>query len=490
MLPLLLLPCALGWAPAGLASFEAKLSAEQWRIPHASRPMGLTGLQLHRTWDSGGYAGIGGWGAIRGEHGGFIAMGLSGGWRFRLSEHLRLDAGAWAGGGGLTRAGVGGGLLVRPHIELAWQEPWGTLGLGISRIDSPNGTLGSTQATLSASFPWSLTKGPPTGYLATDPGPGLGWRSFTLLATAQRYAPRGQAWDREGTLVQKSLDLAGLEIRMGIGGGAFFILDASGAARGQASGYMDTLAGLGCAWPLDGAGRWALVGKFEGGPAGGGRVDTGGGMAWKAMAGLETQFVHGYQGGFSLGYIAMPSGNFKGRVCQFQVGRRLDLASPGGRAFAPGDRFDWSEWGFSPGWQSFSSPQRKEAAPQAMGLVSLQIQHDLAGPCYAIGQASFALTGQAGGFGQGMLGLGLASQPIASRGPRFMAQCTAGAGGGGGVSTGGGFLVQPMIGLEQRLTPDWGLRIMGGRCIAPRGDLNTTVLELGTIWRVKVPTKQ
>jgi len=493
MNPILALTCALSLQAQGnVATIETQVAAERWRVPQSHSTMDMAGVQLHRTWERGGYLGLGGWGAVRGEHGGFIALGLSGGWRLPLTEHLRLDTGGWLGGGGVGRAGVGGGLMLRTQAVLAWQESWGSLGLGISRVRFPNGTLASTHGTLSASFPCQLALGGATrGNLATAPGPELGWRSFTLLATAQRYQPRDRVLDQSGLALQTPIDLAGLEARLGLGERGFLLLDLSGAAGGQAGGYMDVLGGIGYAWPLDGEARYSLVGRLEGGPAGGGKVDVGGGMAWKAMAGMEVQFVSGYRAGLSLGHIATPGAGFKGTVLQLQAGRHFDLAMSGGRPIPAREPLDWSGWGLGSGWQRLSDPQRTQGA-QALpaDMVSLQILHDLGNPWFAIGQGNFALTGKAGGFGQGLLGVGLGTEALSTHGPRLQAQFLVGAAGGGGISTGGGILFQPMVGLEQLLTKDWSLRLMGGRCIAPKGDLNTHVLELSVMRRFQVPTRQ
>jgi len=94
MLRPLLLTLAAGAVLCAQATWpgETRWNAERWRLP-GNESMDLLGLQVHRTWSSGAYAGFGGWGSLRGERGGFITLGLSGGWRWPLTERLGLDAG-------------------------------------------------------------------------------------------------------------------------------------------------------------------------------------------------------------------------------------------------------------------------------------------------------------------------------------------------------------------------------------------------------------
>jgi hypothetical protein len=112
-----------------------------------------------------------------------------------------------------------------------------------------------------------------------SPGHGAGLEGFLPAFTGQRYVPTRSVRSLNGTSVTNPVDLVGLEAYLGLGEGLFALWDMSAATRGQADGYMDILMGLGYAVPLDRTGRWALLGKICGGPAGGGNLDVGGGMA-------------------------------------------------------------------------------------------------------------------------------------------------------------------------------------------------------------------
>jgi hypothetical protein len=472
---------------------ETRWTAERWKLPFANETMDLVGLQVHRTWQSGAYAGFGGWGSVRGERGGFITIGVSGGWRFPITERLALDTGLWLGGGGAGRADVGGGLMVRGHAGMSRAFDWARLGVEASRVRFPNGRVDSSQVAMTATFPFKAIVGSGRSdlpALGRTLGTELGWREFSLAFTGQRYAPTRSVRSLHGVPDTDPVELVGLEAHLGLGRGLFALWDMSAAAGGKADGYMDILMGLGYALPLDREGHWTLVSKFCGGPAGGGNLDVGGGMAWKGMLGLQLTTGTDFQFGLNAGYGLTPGGSFKGRVYQVQAGRRFALAAPGLPKAGPVDAIDFSGWSIRAGWQRLASPQRRGGAESdPIDLTSLQLTHELDEAWYFAGQGNFGLTGQAGGFAEGLLGLGWRSREFLGAGPRLLIQCMAGAAGGGGVDTAGGLLVQPTLGLEQALGKGLSLQVMTGRCIAPRGKLRTQVLDAGLDWRFGLPTR-
>lgn len=493
-------PCLLCLA-AGLAlngqeslTGETRWNAERWKLPSKGETMDMLGLQIHRTWRSGAYAGFGGWGSLRGERGGFITLGLSGGWRWPLGERLGLEAGGWFGGGGVGRASVGGGMMVRGHLGLDWDVKWARIGAQWSKLRFPNGRIDSTQASLTASIPFRGIVGPADRAGTTLAGLSsgasvLGWRGLTFALGAQRYSPTASARTLDGHADRTPVDLPGLETRLEFGGhGGFAFLDMAAAARGKADGYMDTLLGAGWAWPGDG--RVRLVAKLAGGPAGGGNLDVGGGMAWKGTLGLEADLGAGVFLAADGGYLATPGGSFRATVTRLQVGRRFEMAVVGGRKGLASDPVSYSGWSFRGGLQRMRAPQRRGgAAAEAIDLISLQATHDLAGPLFFVGQGNFGMTGHAGGFAVGVMGLGMRTPALLGSGPRLRVHALAGAAGGGGVDTGGGLFIQPMAGLEQDLGGGWSLQVLAGRSRAPKGGLNTGIVDAGLAWRFGLPVR-
>ncbi len=483
------LPC---FADGSLPQFDTRWTAEGWQMPGpGARAMGMLGLQVNRRWETGGYAGFGGWGSLTGERGGFITLGVGGGWRLPLTENLGVDTGLWVGGGGVGRASVGGGLMVRGHAGLSWETPSASYSVAWSRVRFPNGAIDSSQVGFSAAFPfrlpvWSAPAAPPLAL------PGLGhFREVAILLTSQRYQPTASVRALGGGPDRDPLDLGGLEVRLSLGSQAFVALDSAAAGRGKADGYMDVFLGLGCGVDLLDSRHLRGVAKLMVGTAGGGNLDVGGGASIKASLGLDAMLGRNALLSASAGYITMPSASFKARVLQVQAGRRFAFASPSGPA-APADwSWSWTGWSFRPSFLRMLSPQRRSGAEALpVDLVGLHFSYDLSSGFESVGQGNFATAGKAGGFAQGLLGMAWRSPALLGAGPSLRLQALAGAAGGGGVDTSGGFLLQTTAGLEQTLGGGWSLQVLGGRTRAPKGKLNTSLLEGGLAWRFKALTRQ
>ena len=483
------LPC---FSQDRLPVFETRWTAESWRMPAKDeRPMGVLGLQVNRRWDSGAYAGLGGWGSLTGEKGGFITFGFDGGWRIPITEHLGLDTGLWVGGGGAGRASVGGGLMLRGHAGLSLETQHGTYNLEWSQVRFPNGAIDTRQVALTAVFPFRLpawnAAEPPTRAL-----PDLRhFRGMSFLLTAQRYGPTQSVRALSGEPNRDPLELVGLELRLGLGKHAFVVLDSAAAARGKADGYMDVFLGLGYAVDLLDSGRLRGVAKLVAGPAGGGNLDVGGGGALKATMGLD--LVIGRDGLLSVsgGFVSTPSASFKARVFQIEAGRRFTFAHPSGTDAPSEWAWSWTGWAFRPSFLRMTAAQRRgnaEALP--IELVGLHFSYGLGAGFETLGQGNFATAGKAGGFAQGLVGLAWRSPALLGAGPRLRLQGLLGSSGGGGVATSGGLVTQPSAGLEQDLGAGWSLQVLAGRSRAPKGELDTTFVEGGLAWRFKVPTRQ
>lgn len=461
------LPCA---AQAALLDTWTTVRLERIRLP-GDESLGLVGLA--RTWDLGGFRlGPGLYGAARGSRGGFFTFGLEGSLGGRLPGPLPLagEAGLFVGGGGGASAPQGGGLMLRPHLGLAFRGPGYRVGLELDRIWFPGGRIASTQAALVLGLhtrtPWL-----PEGAGAPRGATPLAWEDRELAATFCRLEPAGQARDRSGR-PQAPLGLAGVSLATAVRGRLFSFFALEGAAAGSGSGYAQVTGGLGLRSPR--LGPLFLEARAGAGLGGGGNLDTGGGALLRADGGLGFAGPR-WAGTLSLGVLDAPAGRFRSRTVGFRLARRFSAAVPSEGGSPPRIR-DTAPWRAGAAWQVWRTVPRG-SGDGAFQLLVLRADRLLGHGLYLTGEAGSATAGGAGGFSQGLVGAGWESPPLARL--RLFAEGALGAGGGGGIPSGGGLLAALRAGGRLALPGGIGLDLAAGRVRAPRGALASPTLALG-----------
>ena len=453
--------------------------------------MGMTGgtvwwgVNEHVKW------GIATYGATRGERGGFITLGVSGELEHRWSPQwhstLGLHVGAGGGHGGQPLAG--GGLMLRTDVGLGYAtKDWGRIGAGVSHVRFPDGTISSTQPYLRYDYRFhSLLVG---GYAPLE--------SHANAPALDALAARGQSLGvvardvqmaaRPGLAKASRMQLVGVEWSTDLDDHWFLKLQADGAMGGQSSGYMQILAGGGYRLPLWQGGAVLLHAAI--GPAGGGAVETQGGLIWDTGVTLQQRISRhdslalawGKEGGVS-GPFAAHSWGLKW-VHQFSspiVGpapvRVLDLAGWDSQHL----RIRWGQHidqGSNPAW-------RNGHTDQAVHNLGAQLDYFVspaedATQWFVTGQGMAAYKGQAGAFMSGLLGMGVHR---ALTGAWFAeAQALVGAAGGGGLVTGGGLVGQYDVGLGYRLSPQWSIMTTAGRIAARQGSFQAKVWGVALVY--------
>lgn len=106
-----------------------------------------------------------------------------------------------------------------------------------------------------------------------------------------------------------------------------------------------------------------------------------------------------------------------------------------------------------------------------MGLVGAEIDHYMTEQIFWWLKAAGAFHGIPNGYMDVLGGLGY-HWTLGPQGLALVPQFGIGAGGGGDVDTGGGFLVHPLLGIEYPLTSHFATRLNGGYLWAPKGELS------------------
>lgn len=475
--------------PAALRSKPALLRATYEVLDMgASETMGLGGVHylvnLHPDW----YVGASGFGALGGERGGFFTGGFTVGTGRRIASKWLLDGGLFVGGGGGGSAAQGGGLMVRPHVGLSRAVGSVMLGAGVSHVKFPNGGIDSTQLSLSVGIPFDAYYG-----RARDAGRlvysgdlvGRKQQRAEWLVTAGVYRPAGDTETTEGEAMSSSLKRVGFEYRQHLDPHRYFFVETAGAVGGEADGFAEILGGLGYRIPL--GRRTHLSASLAAGGAGGGRVDTGGGLVAKMRAGLDFDLTPALKLALEGGRIESV-GSFSADFYGLSLGYRLGEIGMGeaGQVWQ-GGKVRLAKWRLLGTHHTSVSAARKDGRAQDLSLVGLKIEKFVADTFYLTGQAHGAYTGDAGGYAVGLIGAGW-EIPLREDGRlSFNAEFAAGAAGGGGVDVEGGAVFQPQVGLTWRLDQHLGVRVEAGRVKALDGKLDSKVVGAGLMYEFSRP---
>lgn len=418
---------------------------ERVELPGGER-MGLVGLNYVVEAAPGWWLGPALFGAATGGRGGLFTWGVEAQRQWQPAERWRVVAGLYVGGGGGASAPVGGGLMLRPHVDVLHDFGGWSLGLSLSDVRFPNGDIGSRQAGVVLAVDDVFT---PAGHSALRVD-----RLSLSVGQFRRANASGEPAESAGFVSLRS--------EHALSDRTAFTLEAGAAAQGQADGYAEFLAGVLGRWPM---GPFDLGARAALGLGGGGAVPTGGGPVAKAAALARWRFAPGgwleaeagqqraLDGGWHTPYAALTLGvDCCGAPAATDVGVAL---------------------------QHYTGAQRRDGSTRPLSATGLVLRRPLGDTFYATGQAWGAVDGGAGAYSVGLLGLG-AAWPLDTAGRwRVGAEALAGAAGGGGVSSEGGAVVQPMLWADAALARDVRLRVGAGAIRSVKGELSTPVAELG-----------
>jgi hypothetical protein len=452
--------------------------------------MGLAGahylVNIHPDW----YIGTSAFGALEGQRGGFFVGGFTAGTGVRFASKWLLDAGLFVGGGGGGAAPQGGGMMVRPHLNLSRDIGKVMVGAGVSYVSFPDGDIDSTQFMLSFGVPFDLHYG-----RAIDAGKsvqsgdlhGLRLMETEWLATVGEYHPAGDARTTAGVPMQATLERVGFEYRKHLDANRFAFIETAGAMGGQSDGFAELLAGVGYRVPL-GSERVHLSASLAVGGAGGGQVDTGGGLVAKARVGLDYTLTPAIKLGLEAGRMESV-GSFAADIYGISLGYRLGELGSGEKdqPWPSGQDMKFAKWRLVGVHHTELDAARKNGSEQDLSLVGLKIDKYLSDYFYLTGQAHGAYSGGAGGYAIGLIGAGLEFPLREDRRLRLNAEITAGAAGGGGVDVAGGAVIQPQVGLTWQINNRFAARLEAGRIHAVDGKLDSNVAGLGLIYEFSRP---
>jgi hypothetical protein len=452
----------------------------------ANEDLGLAGgTFLYETAD-GISVGPGFYGALTGDLGGFITLGLAGELKKEINDRLAVSAGLFVGAGG-GHGGhdlSGGGFMLRPHAGITLNlRDLAHVGVGISHVEFPNGSISSTQPYIALELPFEvlIDKGWPEsfhrGSVTSTRIPSSG-REISLVY--RYYQVSSNARTTTGTDQHKTIGLMGARWRKDIAKNIFLHLEAQGALQGESNGFMQILMGAG--YRLELAGRTHLVLSAGTGVGGGGAVDTGGGFLVNGELALQQYLTDALYLAVSGGYIDAPDGSFGATTAGLELGYRYNTPVVQKGTYQPSalSGYNRNLFRVRVAHQTYlkggSDDWRLHHQDESVDNLGLHLDYFPTRTFYITGQGMAAYgRGHAGAYMSGLLGAGL-HYPLGNT-PLFVdLEALAGAAGGGGLAVGGGFVWQTNAGVGIDLTDAFSLIITAGYIDAPGGDFEATVV--------------
>ena len=474
-----------------------RLTFDDVQLP-ASEKMGFLGMTLLYDMNDWLSVGAASYGALSGQRGGFITIGMASELRHALSEQVELNAGVFVGAGG-GRGGVllsGGGLMLRYHAGAEFVSPWGNIGAGYSFVDFPNGTIHSAQPYMSYAYKFTAPMAsawldaPEKEHASYSP---LAEQEFAMVQRTYMI-PAGVLQDNAKAVQHSRLNLLGVEWNRYIDENLFFRVETEGAMGGQSSGYMQIFLGAGYrfVWRDD---VWLkLTGSV--GVAGGGAVATGGGLLLETSASLQYRLAENLYAEAGLGYVTSPGESFKATSYQAKMGYHF-FSPDYDRKFSIADvsAFDFNHLRVRAAHQTYvkaSDQWRSRDQDLNVDLLGIQADYFLNDYFFLSGQVLAAYKGRAGAYMIGLVGVGI-HVPLLS--VFFMqAELLGGAAGGGSLAVGSGLVWQSQVGLGVKLADEYSLLASYGYLSAIQkgadiAGLKATVLNLSLNYNFTLFTK-
>jgi len=433
------------------------------------------------------YLGFGGYGAIAGDRGGFFTGGATLGVHKFLNvpgmdRKYAFDAGVFAGGGGGADAFPGGGLMLRSHLMLEKEFDLATLRYGLARTDFPNTTNtkdNDTHFSIGLSVPersFSSKSLKTSGVSLKEH-----YLSRRIVPVMMQYSPDSDAKKRSGGTFTADISLLGFQHHQYLDDNFYRTFEVYGAGNGGTDGFAKVLGGVGFNYPMF---NWISAdAKLSMGMAGGGDIDTGGGLIIQPMAGFEIPLFDQWTLKPMLGKTYAPDGNFSATTTEFGMTWTGIKTQRGSSSVIPSEtNFAIRNKTYFP--DSGAKTKNGSAYDAQIHQLGVELSKPINDYLSLSGSAYGAYSGSVGAYAEGLFGVKI--NPINMYNVQStwspLVRYEVGVGGGGGMDVGEGLIHQWTLGVDY----DSFLGIVAleiGR-MEPLGvgSFSANVLQLGITW--------
>ena len=443
--------------------------------------MGIIGVHVNKMFNRS-YVGLGMYGAITGERGGFFTLGLNAGHKFPIYKHVLLDTGIHFGGGGGASTPDGGGAFILPHANLELKLKHISVTVGYSNINFfDRGEIKSHQLNTSIQIPLKMN------YASIDAAQNQyrlndlqtsDWNRTPLRISAMMHLNNLSL--QKGELKGNTVRLAGFEFNTYTNKNKFFFLKLDGAYHGIRAGYMDIIAGAGYHISFNNN-KTNILGKFGIGAGGGGGVDTQGGFLIYPDISLEQQISGNVYASVNTGVLMSPNSHFKSH--NWGVGLKYYLNTNGIAGVHSDSTPIFKGIEMIVKQDLYLDAARIKQPADDLYSISLQLNYLLNKNVYLAGQTAFANFRNGGAYAEGIVGIGFQTKYFAQEKYNFFIQSLAGAAGGGGINTKQGAIIKPGIGLNYKLNSDLAIRGALGYIKSIDGGVSSPTINIGINYR-------
>lgn len=447
------------------------------------------------------YGGINTHAALFGDQGGLFTLGLELGYHQQLFSDVFIDANLDFGGGGGYRSVINKGAYINPNIGLGYHFSNFDIGVQYSHFNFYTGHIKSNSVSVYVEIP---TNTHVASYQESHQSyPNLNqnspWkRPYTkggFMVKFDQFFPFGgtkKDIEQNSELITHTLYLIGFEYQKYISEKSFLFIHTDAIYKGLEAGFMDIFGGFGYepfhSKYIDGFTKLALG-------ASGGRIQAEGGATIYPTIGLDFKFFSNYTLSTHAGYVRALDGDFEAYALGFGL-RYISKTGGTYSEFHPEEKakkLKTQGIRVSAQHQTYFKLKRFERenrGPVDLHLLALQLNYDITPYFYLAGQASFAYEATyleddennkigAGGYADGMVGLGTYSPIFAKQKLQLFAEAFIGAGGGAGIDTGEGVIAKVKVGSYVRVNDYLSVLISGGKVFSPITGLNSNNVNLG-----------
>ena len=434
------------------------------------------------------YFGVNSFSALTGIRSGFFVFGVTGGYQHQLfSDKFHYDLGFFIGGGGGSGTPDGGGLMLRPHIDLSYHiSPKIALRTGMSYIRFPTGTIDSFNINLGLTFETNTYIAEQTTLQIKETQKNYNYQPVELnvLSSNLLKFSKGPLKNSDTTSKNNQLiSLLGATIKIHRKNNFYGLIKLGGAFIGEVDGFAMLLSGIGYQLSLT---DWLNMNTQASiGGAGGGNVAFGGGLAAQLDIGIGIK-IKKYLFNINYGKTYAPNGNYQSNHLDVSIGKQFHLfnGSKEKHTIVTGKNLALEKFTFSLANRTYLLPNAigKFGVPyqDAFSLINFELEKKMGARISALMTTNWAYLGDYGAYAEGWVGMQYTPFYHSEKKWNLSLRALLGAGGGGGLDLGSGMIYQYGITLEKKIHKRWSF-VTGIGQVRPVFDGNFTpaFLDIG-----------